>query len=73
MFIGCYGYKHAEACCANTCQTYEKALLRIRRLVRKLVAGSKVIGVIVSDSLCFVTVTFREPPMKDIMYSITGI
>lgn len=48
MFIGCYGYKHAEACCANTCQTYEKALLRIRRLARKLVAGSKVIGVIVT-------------------------
>ena len=40
----------------------EKELGRFRRLAGKLVAGSKVIGVIVRDSLCSVRVTFREHP-----------
>ena len=64
MFIGCYGYKSWESCFIYAYFIHKEALCGFRCLAGKLVTGSKVIGVIVRDSLCSVRVTFRKHPYQ---------
>lgn len=64
MFIGRYSYKLEESCGLYAYFIQKEALCGFRSLAGKLEAGSKVIWVIVMDSLCCVRVTFRAHPYQ---------